>query len=454
MATSEAEKGFAELHGPGPLTDLEVERALDDLEASHQDTYDTRIGSILDETTDYNDRLENLWKDNNFEDYVRLSERMHDFHQSVEDFLTYQPEDIERNKELEGAISDIYSKMMPLDEERRLSISGSKDFSEAMTKPAKESVIIPSSDQELDMDKVFQGLRINEEEPPINSLNPTATLPADNRYRDSLVIPKPQSEEKGDEVDLETLPDADVKLVPEEELPTIPEEDLELIPVPWEKPRREEMDPRKRDFLIGLNLYASELYSLKKAFERSTNGRQPSEKLLGILHEGLDDLKSRLEKYDLAADADIRAQVEKAYTDLQDEIAALEDRYPIYVLADLSSARRATRRSMAHYASIQHQLPADERRALRSRIARLASTVRSAEDARWSELFAAHFRNPKREYLRSPRHLEAMTAMKMARAERIAPVLASRALTETAIHGFPSRPQGVLAAIIKSLTAE
>jgi hypothetical protein len=172
------------------------------------------------------------------------------------------------------------------------------------------------------------------------------------------------------------------------------------------------------------------------------------------LHAYIDDLRSRLEKYDLAADADIREQVTKAYTNLQDELTALEDKYPIYVLADLSSARRATRRSVAHYAFIQHALPADERRALRSRIARLAVTVRRAEDERWSGLFGGRFRNPKREYLRSPRHLGMMATMNMARARRVAPTLANRALERVAMQGFPTRPQGVLAAVIKSLSAE
>lgn len=161
----------------------------------------------------------------------------------------------------------------------------------------------------------------------------------------------------------------------------------------------------------------SEFEALKKAFERLAEKGTPTDEQVRLLHEGMDDIRTRL------------GQGEDT-KDLQDKLSALENKYPVHIPVDLTSVRTLARQVKAQYASIQHRLAPDQRRAFRSRIARLSGMVRQIEDERWHELVGHQVKNPKREYLNGERHINASLVMAIIRARKIAPALADLALAK------------------------
>ncbi len=377
-------EGFTELHRPGPITEEEAEKAMENLETDPQNLYDHRLGDIVDETVNYREMLDKLWEDGDFEGYLRMSDSMHKFHQSVEDFVTYQPSRVVRNKELEEEIRNIYSELMQRDDERVEDINLSGKVAEAF-----QSGEFPATEEEL-------------------------------------------------------------VVVPEES--TGPEEELVVVP-----PAKTGMDARKQEFLVGLNDFASELAFLVNTFEKKTvKGKMPkvpTQDQVVMLHEGLADIKKRLEKYSEDAAPEVREMGAKAYADIMAELEKVSAKYPEHIAIDIAAARSLFRQVRVRYAAVQHQLDLTTRRSMRSRIAQMSSAVRSAEDARWKLLFGSHFRNPRREYIKSPDHMRAVLAMKMTRAGRVAPILAGKVLAVDA----PSaavRPQGVLAAVVKAVKTE
>ena len=96
----------------------------------------------------------------------------------------------------------------------------------------------------------------------------------------------------------------------------------------------------------------------------------------------------------------------------------------------LSLIRDLHRKVKAVYTAAAHKLSIDQRRVFRSRIARLSGLVRQIEDKKWHELVGHRIQNPRREYLKSEKHINASLVMAITRARRIAPTLADLALAK------------------------
>lgn len=161
----------------------------------------------------------------------------------------------------------------------------------------------------------------------------------------------------------------------------------------------------------------SEFEALKKAFERLAEKGTPTDEQIKMLHEGMEDIRTRL-----GQDEDAK--------DLQEKLLALENKYPIHIPVDLTGVRALARQVKAQYISVQHQLAPDQRRAFRGRIARLSGMVRQIEDRRWHDLVGHLIKNPKSSYIKGDKHINASLVMAMTRAKRTAPLLADLALAK------------------------
>ena len=129
---------------------------------------------------------------------------------------------------------------------------------------------------------------------------------------------------------------------------------------------------------------------------------------------------------------DVLSKIDDALEEAQKKAVA--------VSTPLSAVRASHRQVRAQYASVQHTLTEEQRRAMRVSIASMGSAVRQAEDAAWSQMFAAELKPVPPP--QPPEDIQETIRLAVAHATEHAPAIATAALA-----ALPRRP---LTAVVQS----